>query len=140
MYCVLYIVYCVLCIVYCLLHIVYCVLCIVYCVLIIVYCVVCSVYLVLCIVCCVFFVYCVFFSPNRPIGPIRSSSRNFCIFIYFYICRVVERVFFSVDRARIFAWTESAFWCGSLVSSRALKLGMCSGWTILDYFGPFWNV
>ena len=24
-------------------------------------------------------------------------------------------------------WTESAFWCGSVVSSGALKMGMCSG-------------
>ena len=35
--------------------------------------------------------------------------------------------FFSMDRVCIFAWTESAFWCKSVVSSRALKTGMCSG-------------
>ena len=42
---------------------------------------------------------------------------------YFNIC-CLERVFFSVDRVCISTWTESAFWCGSVVSSRALKTGM----------------
>ena len=33
----------------------------------------------------------------------------------------------GVNWVSIFAWTESVFWCGSVVSSRALKKGMCSG-------------
>ena len=44
--------------------------------------------------------------------------------------------FFSVDRVRIFTWTKSAFWCGSVVSSRALKTGMCSG---CCFFTKWWS-
>ena len=64
------------------------------------------------------------FSPNWPTGSIRFSSRNFRPRV---VCPLPMQ-FFSVNRVCIFAWTESAFWCGSLVSSRALKTGMCSDW------------
>ena len=47
-----------------------------------------------------------------------------------------------VDRVRIFAWTESAFLCRSVVSSRALKRGMCSGLDRVQIFewteSSFW--
>ena len=48
----------------------------------------------------------------------------------------------SVDRVRVFVWTESAFRCGSVVLSRALKMRMCSkvervgifAWTESDFW------
>ena len=46
--------------------------------------------------------------PNWPTGPIRSSSRNVCV-LSFVVCCPPPMRFFSMDRVRIFAWTESAF-------------------------------
>ena len=47
-----------------------------------------------------------------------------------------------MDRVHIFAWTKSAFRCGSVVSSRALKTGMCSGLDRVQIFAwtesAFW--
>ena len=55
------------------------------------------------------------------IGPLGQFGLVIKISVYLFIYMSPQAFLFSVDRVRIFAWNDSSFWCGSVVSSRALK-------------------
>ena len=59
------------------------------------------------------------FSPNRPTGPIRSSSRH----VHIYICPL---------KCVFLAWTESAFSRGPspLFGGDGALMGLSSGFSI----------
>ena len=63
----------------------------------------------------------------HQIGSLGQFGLVVAMSVSLFVCPLPMH-FFSLDLVRIFAWTESAFWCGSVVLSRALKTGMCSGW------------
>ena len=73
------------------------------------------------------------FSPTPSSGPSWSSSHKVCVFVCVLestsiLISISSRALkmgmcAGVNQVSIFAWTESVLWCGSVVSSRALKRG-----------------
>ena len=89
--------------------------------------------------CCMIIIYLFinffFLSPNRPIGPIPSSSRNVRV-LSFVVCFPLPMRFFSVNRVRIFAWTESAL-AWSPKNGEVFRIGQIGLFTGFNTFQRF---